>query len=93
MALLILNDLLNEARDRSGLIRKQDIDEKNFRMFHVENRLIVPRGTWIYFETWIINTEISDGETPLMRAACPMVLGQILASFSLASCESEVTLL
>jgi hypothetical protein len=32
---------------------------------------------------------MSEGETPLIREACPMVAGRILVNFSRASHESE----
>jgi len=38
---------------------------------------------------WTIITEISDGETPEIRDACPKVRGLIFISFSRASFESE----
>ena len=44
----------------------------------------------LYLSKWIISTEISAGEMPLMREACPMVAGRILASFSFASLESAL---
>lgn len=33
---------------------------------------------------------MSDGETPLIREACPIVFGRIFDSFSLASKLSEL---
>ena len=46
-------------------------------MFHVEHVSHFPRKT--------IKTDISEGETPEIREACPIVEGLILESFSLAS--------
>ena len=40
-----------------------------------------------YLPIYTINTEISAGETPLIREACPMVLGCIFLNFSRASEE------
>ena len=48
------------------------------------------RSTWNYYlPRWTIRMEISAGETPAMRDACPSDLGFILLSFSRASNESE----
>ena len=44
-----------------------------------------------YLCKYTINTEISDGVTPLIRDACPSVCGLIRESFSLPSDESERT--
>lgn len=37
----------------------------------------------------IIKTEISDGDTPEIREACPNVLGFILINFSRASLDRD----
>ena len=45
-----------------------------------------------YLEICTIKTEMSDGETPEMRDACPKVRGFIFISFSLASFDKETRL-
>ena len=37
-----------------------------------------------------VSTETSAGDTPDMRAACPMEIGRIRQSFSLASLDRDV---
>jgi len=43
-----------------------------------------------YPPRYIARTAISAGETPLILAACPIVIGRILLSFSRASNEREL---
>jgi hypothetical protein len=52
-------------------------------MFHVEH----------YLPKCINSTEMSLGETPLMRPACEIEVGRILDNFCLASIERELILL
>ena len=46
-----------------------------------------------YFDIYKTKTEISAGETPLIRDACAIVLGRILDNFSLASKDKDFKLL
>ena len=54
-------------------------------LFHVEH---IP----IYLPKKTKSTLISAGETPLIREACEMVTGRMDCSFSLASWESDLSL-
>ena len=55
------------------------------------NYLIV-KYLYFYLFMCTIKTEISEGETPEMREACPNVRGFIFRSFSLASFDKESNL-
>lgn len=45
-----------------------------------------------YLPKYISNTDTSEGETPEIRDACPMVRGAYLISFCLHSIERPATL-
>jgi len=66
-------------------------NKTNTNMFHVEHTYIYLYSTY-YLPKQTNNTLISEGETPLIRAACPIVLGFILPNFCVASVESEPNL-
>jgi hypothetical protein len=57
-------------------------------MFHVEQESLLSIESILHYEFCIMNyliytnkTEISEGETPLMRDACPIVEGRIFDNF------------
>ena len=54
-------------------------------VFHVKHSFYLPKYT--------INTEISEGDTPLILDACPIVFGFIFESFSLASDDNDLRFL
>ena len=51
-------------------------------MFHVEQYNYLPIKT--------IKTETSEGEIPLIRDACPIVVGLIVVNLSTASPDKEL---
>ncbi len=56
----------------------------SFGLFHVEHLAYLPKC--------MSRTDTSDGETPLILDAWPMVFGRIFDSFSRASAETDVSL-
>ena len=63
---------------------------KNARVFKNNKHLWhVPRETISYLPRKTSKTEISEGEIPLIRDACPIVAGCKRDNFCLASVERE----
>ena len=59
----------------------------NFHKIYFEK--IVPRGTFSYLPRYNRSILTSDGETPLILPACPIVTGFILDNFCLPSVEID----
>ncbi len=66
------------------------IDLRSLSLPKGECKGVVPRGTEAYRPICTIKMEISEGETPLMRLACPNVRGLTRANFWRASLERDL---